>query len=813
MFGSKDLLFTSEKYGVAKSLRFRSGSSTYLNRTFGTPTNNNVWTYSAWVKRGSVSASNSPLFAVYTDGNNYTVLSFDGNQQLSFNIVTSGVARANSVTNNVFRDPSAWYHVLLVANRGEAIDFNRIKMYINGSQVTSWSTTPTWDNSYSSLINASGNVHLIGNRSTSYFDGYMAEVNFIDGQALTASAFGFYDNNGIWQPQGYTGTYGTNNFYLKFTDVGATSGANSGYGKDFSGFNTNYWTTNNFNSTSTSTSYDSMYDSPVNASNGITGIGNYCIINPLSQRNSSTVANGNLTGTLTAYSGAPNLYGSQSVSSGKYYWEITYTSYSGNKALAVGIVNNNAGMPLVDMASGSAGVWYYSSDGNKRVNGSSTAYGATYDTGDVIGVALDVDTPQITFYKNNTSQGSFSIPSSGTWTPGCWNGTSTGNQVFDANFGQRPFAYTPPSGYSALNTQNLTTPTITNGASYMAAVTYQGATAPNTVTTSSTNSGNNPLGIAFQPDLVWIKSRSAATDNKWTDVVRGTTKALISNTTGTETTDTNGLTAFTTSGFTVGSDTTYNNTTGPATYVAWEWKAGGTAVSGTGTGSITNVSYSADQTAGFSIIKYTGSGTAGATITHGLGAAPSFVIAKTRDLAAKGWTVYHKANGAGGYTVLSSTAAYTADTNMWYNTAPSSSVIYFGTDSWNNNSGSTYVCYAWAPIAGYSAFGSYTGNGSTDGPFVYTGFRSRWILFKKTSATSNWSILDTSRDAYNVSAQDLLPNSSAAETTGVTTSGAYADILSNGFKCRGNGGDINDSGATYIYAAFAENPFKIARAR
>ena len=339
----------------------------------------------------------------------------------------------------------------------------------------------------------------------------------------------------------------------------------------------------------------------------------------------------------------------------------------------------------------------------------------------------------------------------------------------------------------------MTTPTIPQGNKFMDATLYTGTGASLAVT----NAGG------FQPDLVWVKSRSAATDHKLTDSVRGVTKALISDTTGAETTDTQGLTAFGSGGFTVGTNTDYNNSA--ATYVGWQWKAGGTAASNT-SGTITS-SVSANTTAGFSIVTYTATGTA-ATLGHGLGVAPQFMIVKCRS-STLDWIVYHTSIGATNYLTLNTTNASAALSSIWNNTAPTSSVLSIGTDAGVNSNGQTYVAYCWTPIAGYSAFGSYTGNGSSDGPFIYLGFRPKFVMFKRTDSTGAWYILDTSINSYNEARTSLQANSSAAEVTDTN----FLDILSNGFKLRTSGAAVNGSGGTYIYMAFCENPFKYSLAR
>jgi hypothetical protein len=345
-------------------------------------------------------------------------------------------------------------------------------------------------------------------------------------------------------------------------------------------------------------------------------------------------------------------------------------------------------------------------------------------------------------------------------------------------------------------------------------------------TGGSSGATRSITGLNFKPDLVWEKSRTSGSGHQWMDSVRGagTGKVLASNSTGAEPTPAASpessygwLSSFDTGGFTTtnGTSTWDNYNKSGDTYVAWNWLAGGTAATNNA-GSITST-VSANTTAGFSVVTYTGTG-ANATVGHGLNATPAMIMVKNRDSGAIGGAVYHTSMGATKYLKLFQTTTGSdqeaTDNTAWNGGSPTFNSSVFSVGSLNRtNSSQQMVAYCFAPVAGYSAFGSYTGNGLPDGPFVYLGFRPRWVMFKKTSATSNWSILDTSRDNFNVADNPLLPNTSGTESTSTSTSGAFADILSNGFKLRGNSGDINDGSATYIYAAFAENPFKYANAR
>jgi hypothetical protein len=285
-----------------------------------------------------------------------------------------------------------------------------------------------------------------------------------------------------------------------------------------------------------------------------------------------------------------------------------------------------------------------------------------------------------------------------------------------------------------------------------------------------------------------------------TDAVRGVTKEISSNDTGTEETVAQGLTTFGSAGFTVGTDGSYN--TSSATYVGWQWAANGSGSSNTD-GSITSTA-SANTTAGFSIVTYVGNSTSGATVGHGLGAVPKMMILKDRDVA-ENWVIYNEAIGPTKFLYFTTDGAFTAS-NRWNDTAPTSSVFTLGNETQVNATGRDYVVYCFAEIPGYSSFGSYTGNGSADGPFVYTGFKPKWIMFKSTSSGTRWYMLDVDRAAVpganvvNTQFFAELANAESAPDTGSST-----DFLSNGFKVRNTG--INGSGQTIIYMAFAENPF------
>jgi hypothetical protein len=702
-------------------------------------------------------------------------LFFDSNEKVFFTL--NGIGNI-FVTSQVFRDASAWYHFVLVFDSTSATttinggSTDRARFYVNGSQVSAFSSTAVpSQNADCPFINTT-NTHEIGRNigSTQYFDGYLTEINFIDGQALTPSSFGETDTiTGVWKPKKYAGTYGTNGFYLNFSDNSGTTSTT--LGKDSSG-NSKNWTPNNFSVTGTYQN-DSLIDVPTNYADGDRGRGNYATLNPLTLQSpaipsdAGTLSEGNLTITTHAGTGA-GAHGTMAVNlptGNKWYCEVTPRSgvTAATNAAQIMIANGaSEGFPSTQSVS------YYSSES------------PTYTDGDVIGIAYDGPANQVSFYKNGVlAKGPSAVSTSfGAVYPAARDNI-TSSIVFDFNFGQRPWAYTPPAGFLAMNTQNMLEPTIKKPSSCMDVATYTGTGSALTPTSS----------LGFSPDLVWIKSRSAATDHAIYDTVRGVQKRLESNNTDAEVASDGGVTAFNTAGFTLGTLAQVN--TSAATYAAWCWDE--------------------SATPGFDIVTYTGNGTAGRQVGHGLGVAPRFVICKTLSETSPsvGWQVYHASRGNTRALWLNSTAAEGTNISYWNNQSPTATLVRLGDNLDVNKNGTSYVMYAWAEVNGFSRFFTYTGNGYSDGPFVFCGFRPRWVMVKNTSG-NNWAIFDAQRNTYNGMDERLHPNLSQGANTGA---GVVIDFLSNGFKCRNSDGLENQSGQTIIFAAFAEAPFKYALAR
>ena len=778
---------SSGGYNIERSLRFNSADSAYLNRTPGSASNRRTWTWSGWVKRSALGTNG--IFQGYFNSTNLTALSFNSTDTLFLQDYSGASFNLLWETPAVFRDLSAWYHIVFAFDTTQASSANAVKLYVNGIQqtLTFTAVSGSYTQNREGFVNNTNTQEFGKYSSGNYFNGYLADVHLIDGSALTPSSFGEFDTDtGVWKPKAYSGSYGTNGFKLTFSDNSNTTAAT--LGKDTSG-NGNNWTPNNFSVTA-GAGNDSLVDTPTQygTDTGAGGEvrGNYATANPLKTPSSATLSNGNIS--INHNSNGGEQPATFAVSSGKWYWEASPNSSFG----AYGIILTSATPSASSFASG---YHYYGSNGLFYTATSGVSYGATFTSGDVIGVALNLDANEITFYKNGVSQGVKSI-SSGEYNPDFAAANTNRTEV---NFGQRPFAYTAPSGFKALCTTNLPTPAIgatstTRAGKYFNTVLYTGT-------------GSDPLavtGVGFQPDFTWIKARSAAYSHGVNDAVRGAGKTLVTNATDSEYNYGIYFKSFDSDGFTVGQASQLFNTNG-TTYAAWNWKANGAGSSNTA-GSITST-VSANTTAGFSIVTATKS--AGASVAqtfgHGLGVAPAMIILKRRN-GTEVWYVYHQSLGNNSRLQLNETAAVTSPTGVWDATSPTSTV--FTVRSFVDGD---FVAYCFAEVAGYSRFGSYTGNGSADGPMIFTGFRPAFVMVKRSSISGEgWWIYDNKRDTFNITDNILEANSSGAEISG----GTYPiDMISNGFKIRGLNALVNTSGETYVFAAFAEVPLKYALAR
>ena len=818
MFSSNTTQVSDGGYQISRSLRFNRSDSAYLTRTPSSTGSRTTFTLSLWIKLGNFTTGNDSFMWASGDasvGDAPALLwkTFDGTCSFVFNAGTS----TDLKTSSVYRDPSAWYHVVVAVDTTQATASNRIKMYVNGTQITSFSasTYPSQNLTYN--INTSSYPTYLGclyaGGTIRFWEGYQTEVNFIDGSQLTPSSFGETNaQTGVWQPKAYSGSYGTNGFYLNFSDNSNTTAAT--LGKDYSG-NGNNWTPNNFSVTA-GAGNDSLVDSPTSygTDTGVGGTvrGNYCTLNPLTTT-SGTYAQGNL-----QYAGANSWRRSNATISratGQWYWEVTlanapYPIRANGEWNAFGfglstVFDSTTTPPLETDAVILTDSGYY-----KNFSGSYTDTGVAFASGDVLSIAVDLDANTFTFRRNNTSLATGTIGgTAGRELVPVILSYSNAYGLMDVNFGQRPFAYTAPSGFKALCTQNLPTPTIgatstTTANKYFGAFTYTGNGSANSNTTQN-------ITTPFYPDLTWVKGRSDGSFyHRLTSTGLTLPNYLSTNSSDAQGTGNDQISALASNYFQVKASGSGGTNQSGTTYVGWVWNANsGTTVTNTA-GSITST-VSANTTSGFSIVTWTGN-SADASIGHGLGVAPSMVIHKFRSTVSN-WSVYTSTTGAGKRLKLNSTDAVATDGS--FPTTPTSTVFYINGGS--NDSGVTMVAYCFAPIAGYSAFGSYTGNGSTNGPFVYTGFKPAFLMIKRTDSSSNaWLMYDGTRNTSNLTNKKLAANLTVEENNGSDLGGDTlgVDFLSNGFKSINQTGvNQNASGGTYIYMAFAESPFKYSLAR
>ena len=759
--GSSSIYFdgTADYLSVADSADWALGSN---------------FTVETWVRFASTSSDLTLLN--HWKGNGVAAawaLQLDGGNTVKFFYSTDGTNSAANSSWSWTPSLNTWYHVAVVR------DGSDLELYIDGTQ-----TGSTYDISSSTIANIAWPLEIgyYSNIGGYGLNGYMDEIRISNSTRYT----------GTFTPSTTAFTADANTLLLIHSDF------NGGIGADSSG-NTNDFSATNLVAT------DQVLDSPTN---------NFATLNSLIKSNGTlTYSEGNLK--IVAGSNWNNAVATISAQSGKWYMEFL----AGSPNTLIGVIGdeterwwNGAGGNPQDTTTGQ--ILYYGLNGNKRIDGSDTSYGNSYTDGDIIGIALNLDDSEITFYKNGTAQnsgtaisfsGNISNSSDLAFAFATYSATSYANFGQDSSFAGsktaqgnggdgEDFYYTPPTGYKSLATKSLDDPAIALPGDYFNTILYTGDGGTTQAET----------GVGFSPDFVWIKDRSTAYPHNLWDTVRGVQKLLESNSTGAESTHTDMLNVFDADGFTHGNQNAIGKSSD--NYVAWNWKAAGTAVSN-GNGSITS-SVSANTTAGFSIVSYTGTGST-ATVGHGLSVAPEFLVVKNRTTGSTSWQVGSDALTSWLYYItLSSTASQNTNTQMWNSTAPTSSVFTVKDAGDVNTNTNNYIAYCFASIEGYSKVGSYTGNGNNDGTFVYTGFRPAFVLLKSSSASNDWILQDNKRDTYNAVGHYLRPNTNDAELDEDSI-----DFLSNGFKLRTTSGARNTSSGTYIYLAFAESPFKTANAR
>tara|TARA_R100001086_G_scaffold39398_1_gene17427 strand:- start:202 stop:2628 length:2427 start_codon:yes stop_codon:yes gene_type:complete len=791
-------------YEVERSLRFNKADDVYLTRTPSSTGNQKVWTFSAWIKRTNLNNNHHYIYSAHS-GSDYFALYIKDDKLHSYFSPGNNYGEVNS---RLFRDVAAWFHIVHqvdAANTTQRIWINNVELSLNSGRNPSNSNFP---------MNESGVAMVVGNASwylnERASDMYLAEVHYSDGNKYEPSDFAKTNSEtGQWVPKSPSISYGTNGFYLNFSNNSDTT--TTTLGKDESG-NSNNFTPNNF-SVSAGTGNDSLTDTPTN---------NFCTLNPLDTwRDNSSTSDGNLKFTRSAsnFGGGKATF---AVKTGKWYFEVT----KGSGLVQTGFVNqgfninyNGGDVSFTTSGANACGIAY---DDRGYWYGYTGSNPSSISNGDIIGVAFDADNFKFYFHLNGTYYGNGN-PSTGSngIAPNHSNTiTKTDDMFFTpyfnaengngyANFGQRPFSYTIPTGYKTLSSANLPDPTILLPNKHFDTLLWSGYTAD----------GRQITGLEFQPDLIWWKVRNATYIPYFVDSIRGIDKQLRSDDTAAETNYSERLESFLSNGFTIGTDPDVQQA--GKDYVAWNWNAGSSTVTNND-GDISS-QVRANTTAGFSIVAYTGNGTnnSDVTIGHGLGVAPDVVIIKAREsTSASQWIVWHKdLSSHGTYTTnllfLNTTSAENYYSDQ-FKSAQSTTFTIRTTDATNgrvNQNNIDYISYCFSEVSGYSKFGSYTGNNNSDGPFVYTGFRPAWIMMKSIStggsATYSWPIFDSKRSSYNIERAMLRANTSDAENSTAT---ADVDILSNGFKPRYSPNETNGPN-TYIYLAFAEFPFKYARAR
>lgn len=790
-------------YDISNSLMFDQNDTSKLNRTATSVGDRRTWTWSAWLKRGYLNPSNQHWFFSSADSSERQSMAFLVDQ-IYFEH-TNGTSNAHLISNRFFRDVSAWYHIVVAWDTTQATESDRVKIYVNGEQLAGFTGGSGGTGGYPSLnqegeINNTSGVY-IGSLNTYagyYYEGYMSEVNFVDGQALTPSDFGETSaSTNQWVAKKYVGAYGTNGFYLNFDDSSSIGNDSSGNGNNF--------TANNL------VAADVKTDTPTN---------NFATLNPETPdvgTNSGAPTytpayrNGNLMITNPPSNSASTIVIPKT---GKWYAEFKVTGTSGGPAAGIKNIDNLL-EPSISPLFASYRIYAYTPNSahvaGKDINNVDTALASlTFNGGGPYewAFAYDADNGELKYYYNGTLVATESSVDTSydyvffiknTWNTGggtyyanfgqdsTMHGTITGGSYTDAN-GYGEFKYEPPADHLALCTANLPDPAIALPKEHF-----------DTTLVSGNGSNRSITGLNFQPDFLWGKSRTNTLNNYLTDSIRGVNSQLYSDTSGSQGSESVIYTAFNSDGFSLG--TGDMNLSGQ-NYVHWGWKGGGTAVSNTD-GSVTS-SVSANTTAGMSVVTWTNNNV---TVGHGLSQAPELIMMKNREASAS-WLVYSSPVGNAHTLFLNTTDQQDAGSGYFNSTSPTASVFSVGTTGGALTD--DFVAYCFHSVDGYSRVGFHRGNGQVDGNYIYTNFTPQWLLVKQINSAGNWLIWDVKRSEFNVMDDYLLANTSDIDRS---NSAVSVDFLSNGFKWRTSDNDMNGAGDTYIYLAFAESPSKYSNGR
>ena len=820
-------------YQIAHSLRFPTGANGYLSNTSLSAGNRRTWTYSIWTKKNwinnTTNGERSWLSGYSTGGATYVFWGFQGHSSnaahqddFKFEETSGSTQSAFSIDDGTnerkFRDPSAWYHVVLAIDTTQSTATNRQKLWINGeAQTLAVSTQMAQDYEFSFVNNGTAKISYLA-WSNGLEDTQLADYIFLDGVVGTADTFGEF-HNGVWRPVEYSGSYGDEGYHLKFSD-------SSDIGKDYSG-NSNNFTVNNLSA------HDQLTDTPTFNSNS--NGGNFPTYNPLLKPPSGlALSEGNLKATLTSDDNGI-MTNWQVPLTGKWYWEIDIDNIATDHGVYVGVMPANTDL-TINQEQNDLGLVYYSINGNSILKGTRSSYGDTWTTGDIISIAVDRDADTLQFYKNGSGQGTISISTLDEeffcymgYTGGSGpcstilnfgqDGTFAGNVTAGGNSdgtGYGNFKYSVPSGFLAMCSGNLPIADAINPAETDDNFPSQLFDAQ--LWTGDGNSGRSiTISGAKKPSLSVIKQRNSSNGwNVWTQGYNSgdydsfgefnSDGAWNANqgSNGPYTADP------TASALTL---TAYGQVNGSSnTYVNYRWVANGGTTSSDASGDITSVG-EVDPSGCFSVVTYTGSGTGNQTVAHHLSQAPIAAIFKRTD-GTKDWmftagTSYMNDQ----YMSLNDGAAaqgglYQGGRSFTANAGASLMTLENATEQ--NGSGYSMLAYFFSNCEGYIKVGEYVGNGNADGSFVYTGFKPAFVMVKYTGSGESWVVLDDERDGYNVTNKNLRANSTNAEASGSTYN---IDFLSNGFKPRTTWEGLNGSGYTIVFLAMAKNPFKYATAR
>ena len=766
------------------------------------------WTFSCWVKRHRFATGTETILAAGDGGSYDHPIHWNPSDKLRVSDY-GAASTTNLITTRVFRDPTAWMNLVVTLDRANGTQADRTRIYINGVRVTDFDTETL---PASSGVDGNMNKaieHCLGRDSysdNSWGDISLAECIFLDGTSSTdASEFGEFDDNGQWVPVNPSDlTFGTNGWWLKFANAG-------NLGEDSA--NSNDWTV----SLSGTAADHQITDSPTD--DAASDVGNYAAFNPL-QPSASGLSKGNTQFDTSGTSTHNTASSTAGHASGKFYFEVTANAALGANA-RIGVVptNNDDYTGANGHVGDDADSYAYVDTGNKENNNSPTAYGNSYANGDRINVAVDLDNGTIWFGKDGTWQNSATQGEieAGTTTNAAYTFTVSGiyhaamSQYnaggFALNTGEGGFTDTVPSEFLPWGfTADLPAPTVTDPSAHVKVITYTGDGTAIGSGGQSITGCQGADATTWTPDMVLIKRRDTVAQWAIYDVHRGANQELNFDDDAVDATNSEGLNSFDDGGFTVGSSALVNASGG--TYVAYCFKLGGATSSNTDGSLTSNVSIASHG--GIGIHGYTGGGNDNDTVGHGLGGTPDFYVGKEYKTGSRQWITAHSAlaNYGNNFGRLDTTAAFGATASYMSEVAPNSTVINLGTSGSLNLtvSGSQWaMCFKKVP--GLVATGAYTGNGNADGPSIVvddgaSGFCPAFVIVKKTSGADDWTILDAVREPNNAMTSHLAPNSSTAESNPFAT-----DFIANGFKIRTANGTWNASGGTYIYLAFAENPF------